>query len=253
MVEVKSKTKKILILLAVLFLVVIILFAIFYLNKTKCPGGYELMDDKCIKIETVNPKVDKYCDEGYQLENDTCFKTEVTAPAVKYYCDDTYKSGDNMVRSKSTLSGTTCSYTISHKPVEKKSCLPSAIPYSDTQCRSTITLSAATRTDLSTGNIIYYCVGDAVLSGTNCLLYSYSDYVYEYICADGYVLNNGNCVKYFTYDARWEANCPNDYTFVDKNTCTRKIVTKVKHHYDCPSDYDLVNKTCQKKIYYNKK
>lgn len=197
-------------------------------------------------------KTNKYCLEGYQLENDKCYKTETTAPAVKYYCDDTYKVDGNIVRSKSTLSGSICSLTYTHEPVRNKKCHPGDQPYSDTKCRATIVTRAATRTDLYTGNIMYYCAGDEVLSGTNCLLYTYYDYIYESNCVSGFGLVNGKCVKTETYEARWEANCPSGYTFVDKNTCTKKVTTDVKYNYECPSDYDLVNKKCQKKIYLDK-
>ncbi len=236
----------------VAFAIFISLLVVSSSNKKKCPSNYTLLDDRCAKIETIESKVNKYCIEGYQLENDMCYKIETTTPAVKYYCDDTYKTNGNVVSSKSTLSGSTCSYTLSHEPVQNKKCLPGAQPYSDTKCRATIVTRASTRTDIRTGNIMYYCVGDAVLSGTSCLLYAYTDYIYETICVSDYSLVNGRCVKTYTYEARWEANCPSGYTFIDKNTCTKKVTTDVKYNYECPSDYDLVNKKCQKKIYLDK-
>ena len=258
-IEVIDKTKNnkktfVFIIIGIIFIVIAIsitLLVLFNFNQKKCPSDYKLLDDKCTKIETIKPKEDKYCLDGYQLENDICYKTEIVAPTLNYYCPDTYRNDNDIVRSKSTLSGDVCSYTMSHNPVQRKSCLPGAVPYNDTKCRATIPLNAASRTDVYTGKIMYYCPADQVLSGTTCLMFAYSDYVYENVCADGYSLINGKCVKYFTYEASWNANCPSGYTFVDKNTCTKKITTNVKYNYECPSDYKLVDKTCQKKIYLN--
>ncbi len=230
--------KKSIILIIILCLIIGITIAIIIKNyRLKCPSGYKLSDNLCTKIETVDAFATKYCIDGYQLENNTCTKVETIPPTIKYYCDNTYKSSNNIIVSASTLVGSICTYTMSHEPAKKRTCLPGALPYNDTKCRLTIIVDAASRIDIRTGQIMYYCIGDQELHGTKCYIYGYSDYVYENICVEGFSLIEGKCVKSFTYNAGWEANCPNGYTYIDKNTCTRKIATDIQYNYECPNGY----------------
>lgn len=224
---------------------------ILLLSKNKCPNGYTLLYDRCTKTEIVAPLVTKYCLDGYQLLNDTCTKTEYTAPKIDYLCDNTYRNDGEIVMSKSTLSGSKCSYKVTHAPVKKRKCLQGAEPYSDTKCRLTIITPAASRVDILTGKKMYYC-GNGELNGTNCYIYGYSDYVYESVCVDGFKLIGDKCTKTNTYDANWKATCPSGYEYVDKNTCTRIVTSEVQYNYECPIDYNLVNKFCEKEIYYDK-
>ncbi len=252
--EVTKKSKKSLIIIfSIIGIIVIGIIVFFIFLNNRCPNGYEYLNDRCTKIVTLSPQVDKYCPEGYLLSNDTCTKTETTKPSVKYYCDNTYNVDNNIVMSKSTLNGTICSYTVTHEPAKRRTCLKGAEPYSDTKCRITFILDAASRVDILTGKKMYYCSSaEADLKGDKCYIYGYSDYIYENICVDGFKLKNGKCVKTHTYNANWNATCPNDFLFVDKSTCTKTTYTDIRYNYLCPSDYILVGNICQKEIYLEK-
>lgn len=251
----KEKKKKIFfediyfIVVIALFIIVLILLLAY---KSRCPIGYRTIDGACAKIDRTGPTVTKYCPDDYKLEKDKCVKTLTATPTITYYCDNSYEKRDSIEMSSSTLSGTTCSYTLTHEPTKKKSCPPGAVPYSDTQCKATIITDAPSKTDILTGRLFHYCVGDQIKDGNTCIKYEYSDYIYQDICMDDFKLENGKCIKDYTYEAGWKADCPDGYTYEDKKECKKTITSKVTYNYECPSGYKLKDKVCQKVIYLNK-
>ena len=248
----KAKNKsKLIIILSILFVVVLgICFDALYFNTNlRCKDGYNLHNNRCEKIISMSPSVTRYCGNGYQMVDDVCTKIEVAVPKIEYYCDNTYKDEGDIVVSASTLKGEQCVYTMSHVPVQKRTCLYGASPYSDTQCRIAIPTRAPSRVDPKTGKVTYYCVGSQELIGTTCYTYGYSDYQYDSICVDSFSLTNGRCVKYFSYEASWKAYCPEGYTFVDKNTCTKTVTAIAKLDYNCLDGYYLEHKKCKKILY----
>ena len=235
------------------FIAAIILLIMYLSTDLRCPEGYTLYDNKCGKIIAFKAKITKYCNEVYELNNDICTRTEILPPQIDYYCDNTYKVDGVITISESTLNGEKCTYIMSHEPIQKKTCLYGAEPYSDTKCRITIPTMAASRIDPFTGKIMYYCIDDDVLVGNKCFKYAYSDYHYESICATEFYLNNKKCTKTSSYDASWKATCPEGYNFIDKNTCKKIIIEQAKYNYECRNGYYLEDKKCKKIIYYKGK
>ena len=136
--ENKKKTKKKIriddiYVIAVLVLVIVVLVLILA-NTSKCPIGYKSIDGVCATIDKTSPTVTKYCPDDYKLEKDKCIKTLTDTPKVTYYCDETHIKDKSVEMSSSSLSGTTCSYTLTHDPVKKQSCPDGSVPYNDTQC-----------------------------------------------------------------------------------------------------------------------
>ena len=184
---------------------------------------YEATCDVGQTVSSSEPVGAFTCPDGWTLSGETCTKTLTqNASVTGYDCPSGY-----------TLSGTTCSSVI-QASVKQWNC-PAGWTLQGTICARTTTIGASVSG--------YTCPAGFTLSGSICSQTSTAAASPVYACPGGWSLSGTMCVRGTTYAATANYSCPSGFT-LSGSTCSRTLSQDAIASYSCPGGYTLNGTTC---------
>lgn len=184
---------------------------------------YEATCDVGQTVSSSEPVGAFTCPDGWTLSGETCTKTLTqNATVTGYDCPSGY-----------TLSGTTCSSVV-EASVKRWNC-PAGWTLQGTICARTTTIGASVSG--------YTCPAGFTLSGSICSQTSTAAASPVYACPGGWSLSGTMCVRGTTYTATANYSCPNGFT-LSGSTCSRTLSQAATASYSCPGGYSLNGTTC---------
>jgi RHS repeat-associated protein len=175
------------------------------------------------------------CPAGYTLSGSTCSGTVTQSATVNYSCPAGY-----------TLSGSSCIDAASTAATATYSC-PAGYSLSGTTCSDTVTEAAT---------VSYSCPSGYSLSGTTCSITDSRPAVLScggitpkicengtYTCPSGWALSGTTCHETVTQAATATYSCPSGYS-LSGTTCSKTLTQTATANYSCPAGYSLSGSTC---------
>ncbi len=213
--------------------------------------------DRVMNTTCSGAQVTERCNDGSIPINGICTSTvseKEPASISGYNCPSGY-----------TLSGSTCSQTLTQGATISSYSCPSGTTLSGSQCLTTTSaaatpayacpsgysLSGSTCSKVNTqgGTPVYTCPSGSTLQGTQCVSptneYSPAT-VSTYTCPSGYTLSGSTCSQTLTQGATISSySCPAGAT-LSGSQCLTTTSAAATPAYACPSGYSLSGTTCSK-------
>ncbi|MBQ8681592.1 MAG: serine/threonine protein kinase [Bacilli bacterium] len=243
-----------------------------------CDNGYSLnKDNKCQKTtESIDARVNAYCDDDYILNGDYCVKSDTKEPKMAYQCATGFTlNGTKCVAEEAaapnasyscpsgyTLIGDKCGKAITEKATTSYTC-PSGYTLSGTTCSKTennssyvVTTKTCSRGTYNSSRdkccVGFYCIYEPTVnkscsqgtySNGTCVVKSTTNATTKYSCSSGYQLVANQCVKTETKDPSVSLSCSSGYT-LKSNVCYRAVSVDAVPGYSCDSGYVFNGQLC---------
>lgn len=166
---------------------IIVLIIIGFFVTSKCPSGYDYIDNQCVMLEKKPANQVSGCKEGYNMVDGKCTKRIAENGKKIYTCPD-YANKMYTITGP-TLNGAKCEFEASYKQTDPKApCIDGTKDYSNPgTCHFTIILRAELEVQCEQGFVREkeYCVKNDVLEPEM-----------QYACDENYTLVDNECQKY---------------------------------------------------------
>ena len=223
---------------------------------------YELKNNKCVKIFSVEANKEYYCDSGYNLNGTSCTKdmsySETFDAELTYSCNSPYElNGDKCehLAFTNTLTRYVCSdgtYSSGMCVIKFKRTLTSDVR---NWCSRMGLLGSGSCPKLGCEEVGGIFNEAEYNRDKNSYMWCYRweeslrDGIEEKYCLSGYVLNGSRCEKLYEISAFPTYSCPDDYLLLN-GKCIG-VVSKMenipaKYKYTCSSGYKLNGTVCVK-------
>ena len=248
-----------------------------------CPSGYALNGDYCVSTDVKEPQFVYKCADGFKLKGTKCEKTESVDAVVTYSCPSDYvpvgskcftitniDATLNYVCADSTytLSGTTCSKTITMtKNADLSYVCGSNEEYNENlnKCIYSVDANKAiwgryyycsnsnNLIELKDGkcyygkspSLSYKCTEGEYVGDGKCKYTTKDkkDAIEKYVCPSGYVSKGRQCVKDAEIAGTPKYTCTDSMTLKGKK-CYATITSDAVGMYECPDGFIVSGLTC---------
>lgn len=222
-----------------------------------CPSGYFEYEGICYEEVGIEEKEEYICEEGFELDNDKCFKVETIDAEIQYQCDkgELMKKGDvNPIgasdndkyycidKSTGKVPTLRCLTNSGHIMIDGK-CYNGPAPLINGGCPGAdkpingwcYSLDDEDQWVCPNGAIYEKSKGTYVELCPDTFTYI-EPKIRGYKCTEEYELNNNKCIRKETHDAMHERYCKDGYTMVEDRCINKNNTTQKQDGYMCNNE-----------------